>query len=429
MREQRGEKRLLKWVNWLCAIIFSVFSFTFTAVYQSPLVEVYYDKVATGKLEYNGYVVAAITTTLLLLLALWLNKYAKFQREWSAMAYIPSFLLLAFLTDIEPAIYTGGASAASWVWVFVIGILVYILVAFLLRNLLFAKIKDLQTEGHRIVWRNLLLFTLFFCVVGWLSNGEDNFKSEAAAYSHYKRGDVDAALNVASRSLNASHELTAARAFYLANAGEMGDRLFRYPQYFGAEGLLPALQQTSPLSPDTVYAALGYERLPDESALNYLRRVVDTDSVPSRMVADYYLCALLLDKRVTEFVEELPRFYDISNGESIPMHYKEALVYYVTAIGDFEITFESDSLRSELLIMGLLDWNYGEDIPEHYKEAFKDYALSSQQFDSIVDADSLGREFARMIELEKEYPQLHIRSNYIRKHFGHTYWWYFGYSD
>ena len=76
MREQRGEKRLLKWVNWLCAIIFSVFSFTFTAVYQSPLVEVYYDKVATGKLEYNGYVVAAITTTFLLLLALWLNKYA-----------------------------------------------------------------------------------------------------------------------------------------------------------------------------------------------------------------------------------------------------------------------------------------------------------------------------------------------------------------
>ena len=68
MREQRGEKRLLKWVNWLCAIIFSVFSFTFTAVYQSPLVEVYYDKVATGKLEYNGYVVAAITIVIILVI-------------------------------------------------------------------------------------------------------------------------------------------------------------------------------------------------------------------------------------------------------------------------------------------------------------------------------------------------------------------------
>ena len=430
MREQRGEKRLLRWINWLCVIVFSIFSYTFIAVYQSPLLEAYYDKIATGKLEYNGHVVAAITTTLLVLLALWLNRYTKFQREWSAMAYLPSSLLLAFITDIEPAIYTGvGTSVVTWVWILVIGLSIYTFMAFIMHNFLFAKIKNLQMEGHRIVWRNLLLFAIFFCTIGGLSNGNDNFKHEALAYSYFKRGDLDAALNVASRSLNASHDLTAARAFYLANKGSMAEQLFFYPQYYGAEGLLPSPDRSSPFPPDTVYSTLGLARNEDETAVDYLRRVIDKDSIPSRMIADYYLCSLLLDKRINEFVKELPRFYDIKSGKRLPQHYKEAIIYYVTTIGDYEITFDADSMRSELLIMGLLDWDYGERIPEHYKDAIKEYTLSSQEFGNMLDVDSLGKMYVSMLELERKYPQLHIRSNFIRKHFGHTYWWYFAYDD
>ena len=147
------------------------------------------------------------------------------------------------------------------------------------------------------------------------------------------------------------------------------------------------------------------------------------------MIADYYLCSLLLDKRINEFVKELPRFYDIKSGKRLPQHYKEAIIYYVTTIGDYEITFDADSMRSELLIMGLLDWDYGERIPEHYKDAIKEYTLSSQEFGNMLDVDSLGKMYVSMLELERKYPQLHIRSNFIRKHFGHTYWWYFAYDD
>ena len=429
MREQRGEKRLQRWVNGLCACVFALFCFTFVAVYQAPLIEALYDKVATGKLEFNEYVVAVIVTTLLVSLTLWMNRLARFQREWSAFAYLPACLLLAFMTDIDRSIYSEGGNIMPWVYIFASGLLVYALFAFLLQRVLFAKIKNLQMESNRMLWRNLLLFVLLFCVTGWLSNSEEGFKHEAAAYGRYKRGDLNGALNVAKRSLDATPELTAARAFYLSESGLMGDRLFTYPQYYGAEGLLPTVKQSSPLSPDSVYSKLGLQREKDEAAVDYLRRVVEKDTLPSESVADYYLCALLLDKRLTDFVEELPRFYDIHSGEELPMHYKEALIYYVTTIDDCEISFQSDSLRSELLLMGLFNWNYGEEVPQHYKDAFKDYVLSSEDFSNMVCADSLGREFIGMLELERKYPELHIRSNFIRKYYGNTYWWYFTYSE
>ncbi|MBR5892812.1 MAG: hypothetical protein IKZ37_04155 [Bacteroidaceae bacterium] len=429
MREQRGEKRLQRWVNGLCACVFALFCFTFVAVYQAPLLEALYDKVATGKLQFNGYVVAAIVTTLLVLLTWWLNRLARFQREWSAFAYLPACILLAYITDIDRSIYSGGSSPMPWLWIFIATFALYALIAFLLQRVLFAKIKNLQMEGSRIVWRNLLLFVIFFCLTGWLTNSEEGFKHEAAAYSRYKHGNAGAALNVARRSLDATHELTAARAFYLAECGQMGDRLFAFPQYYGAEGLLPAMRQTSPLSSDTVYARFGLLRNEKEPAVDYLRRAVENDSVPSQAAVDYYLCALLLDKRLTDFVEELPRYYDVRSGEELPLHYKEALIYYVTTIDDCEIDFRADSLRSELILMGLLNWNYGQDVPQHYKDAFKDYALSSADFSNMLDVDSLGREFVAMLELEKKYPQLHIRSNFIRKHYGNTYWWYYTYSE
>ena len=428
MREQRGEKKLQRSVSLLCAIVFAIFSFTFIAVYQSPLLEAFYDKVATGKLNYNGYVVAATATTILLLLSWWMNKLARFQREWTAMSYLPATLLLAFMTDIDRNIYTGETEYLFWTIVLLVGFLVYAFFAFLLQRILFAKIKNPKMEGNRIVWRNLLLFTLMFLLTGWFSNGNESIKYEATAYSRFKQGDIDGALNVASRSLNATHELTAARAYYLSQCGNMGDKLFTYPQYYGAEGLLPPMKQLTPLSPDTVYSAIGVKRNVGEDAMEYLYRVVQADSI-SRTAADYFLCGLLLEKRLTDFVDYLPRFYNFAQGDSLPRHYKEALIYYATVMSDIELPFDSEAMRAGLITMGLMNWQYGDELPKHYIDAFRDFAIPTEKMAKLFDLESLGKEFAAMLELERQHPEIQIRSNYIRKNFGHTYWWYYAYSD
>lgn len=427
MREQRGEKKLQRSVNLLCACVFAIYSFTFMAIYQSPLLEALYDKVATGKLNYNGYVVAATATTILLLLSWWMNKLARFQREWTAMAYLPASLLLAFITDIDRTIYTGESNYLSWTIILLTGFLLYALLAFLLQRILFAKIKNLKMEGNRIVWRNLMLFVLFFGLTGWLSNADEHLKQEATAYSRYKSGDIQGALSVASRSLSTSHEFTAARAFYLSQCQKLGDKLFTYPQYYRAEGLLPPMQQRTPLSPDTVYAAIGLKRTADETAVEYLYRTVQADSV-SRLAADYFLCGLLLEKRLTDFVDNLPKYYNLEK-DTLPQHYKEALMYYVTALSEVDLDARGDTLRANLTSLGLKGSGPEEALPTQYSGALKNFKISSGRLFALLSLETLGAEFARMIELERQYPDILVRYNYARKEFGHTYWWYYKYGE
>ena len=70
--KNKEEIRLQRIVMALCAILFAVFSFLFVAKYQSALLELLYEKVATGKLQYNAYVVATVISTELF----WQTKFA-----------------------------------------------------------------------------------------------------------------------------------------------------------------------------------------------------------------------------------------------------------------------------------------------------------------------------------------------------------------
>ena len=85
----KEEIRLQRVVMALCAVTFAVFSFLFVAKYQSSLLELLYDKVATGKLKYNAYVVGASISLALTVLALWLNRFSGFKREWTALSFMP----------------------------------------------------------------------------------------------------------------------------------------------------------------------------------------------------------------------------------------------------------------------------------------------------------------------------------------------------
>ena len=188
------------------------------------------------------------------------------------------------------------------------------------------------------------------------------------------------------------------------------------------------MKQLTPLSPDTVYATIGVKRNVGEDAMEYLYRVVQADSI-SRTAADYFLCGLLLEKRLTDFVDYLPRFYNFAQGDSLPRHYKEALIYYATVMSDIELPFDSEAMRAGLITMGLMNWQYGDELPKHYIDAFRDFAIPTEKMAKLFDLESLGKEFAAMLELERQHPEIQIRSNYIRKNFGHTYWWYYAYSD
>lgn len=377
------EKRLQRVVAPVCATLFAVFTFIFVAVYQAPLLEAFYNEVATGKLSYNPWLVGGVVSLLLTTLALWLNRFAKLRREWTALAYLPSALLLAFITDIDRSIYSGGNISPLWVFIFVSGLFVYCFVAFVLRKILFEKIKDVTMVTNRVLWRNMILFVLLICLVGTLSNGNGDFKREALVMSHFNKGDIGKALRVGKTSLESSCELTAIRAYVLASAGVMGEHLFEYPQLFGPEGLLPGVERTSPLVPDSVYSLLGAVPSDGESPLVFLSRIAHADSA-TMAAKEYYLSSLLLDKQLIKFKDEIASFYDMGAVDSLPKHYREALMLYDDIAGTTEFEFNDSIMRNRL------------------------HGLRAE---------------------EAKYDDAFVRGNYVRRKYGRTYWWYFLYSN
>lgn len=380
------EKRLQRAVAYICAALFAVFAFFFVAVYQAPLLEAFYNEVATGKLDYNPYLVGGVVSLVLTLLALWLNRFARFRREWTALAYLPSALLLAFITDIDRTLYTGGGSGLSWVLIFILGLSLYGAMSFIFRRVLFEKIKDATMAMNRVVWRNLVLLVLLFCLVGALSNSEENFKRETKMMSLFNKGDISDALRVGYTSNDASRELTAMRAYTLAVAGLQGERLFEYPQPYASEGLLPLPWRTSPLVPDSVFALLGDRPLDGEDATAFLSRIAYTDSA-TQVAKEYYLSSLLLEKRLVKFKDEVIALYGDSSVNKLPKHYREALMLYADIADSASV------------------------VP---------YEIDDAAMRSSLDA---------LRAVEARYSDLFVRGNYVRKEFGRTYWWYFLYSN
>ena len=377
-----GEKRLQRVVSYFCGTLFALFTFFFVVESQAPQLEVLYDFVATGKLDYNSSVVAIVITAVLTLLSVWLNKIAGFRREWTAMAYLPSALVLAFITDVDRSMYTGDGSFWSWFFVFFTGLLLYSFLSFVLKRVLFEKIKNVAMSTKRILWRNVIIFVFMFLLVGTLSGGDENFEREAIVYSRYNAGDIDGALEVGYKSLDASKELTYMRAFLLAVQGELGERFFEYPQLYGVDGLLPGCERTSPFAPDSIYSFVGDTLRGDETPMAFLNRVAHTDSA-TVAAKDYYLTALLLNKQITIFKDEVAAFYGDSAVDELPKHFREALVLYSTIDEDYTLSLQSDTL--------------------------------------FVALDSLHC-------LENRYDDIVVRGNYVRKEFGRTYWWYFFYG-
>lgn len=98
---------------------------------------------------------------------------------------------------------------------------------------------------------------------------------------------------------------------------------------------------------------------------------------------DYKLCALLLDKKLDQFVVALCKHYDVKTAK-LPTHYKEALTLYIHR-------------RSKPVI---------------------------EYHDNVVDTD-----FQDYQQMEHKYTNRQEMQTAIRDTYGNTYWYYFDYCS
>lgn len=214
--------------------------------------------------------------------------------------------------------------------------------------------------------------------------------AEAIRTHHPKR-----AYRVGEKSLAVSPRLFALRCYLLATTHSrgLGDQLFKQPVPAGGSDNLffPAdEQQRLTLPVDSLYSLLGSRPHTGESRLQYLRRCARLaafrQTTVERLSApiDYYLCALLLDRRLDLFAREVKYFYPakIARGK-LPAYFAQALVYY-------------NHVRTQPVVF------------------YRDAAIAANYSDYTDMADTIAAPAARR--------------NLLRRSYGETYWWWAEYG-
>ena len=361
----------------ICTILFATFSFLYIYAFQGELLALMQDYLSKGVTTSNTFWAAAIITFLLCLLQYGINRISRLHVRWEALSYIPSCALLALITDVNDG--TMLYSASQWLWGIPLTTLLYIGVVWL--NRLRRDVK--RNTLISCLWPNLLSFTLMFLLTAQISNHAPAPHMELAAWKYLHEERYEDMLKVGKRSDDYNQELTALRNLAMLKTGTLGERMFHYPQPFGAEGLVfnRHNKQSNSYGAQEYYRNLGAEPYGGEPGRAFAQRLgMRNDSIDYR---DLYLAALLLDKDLDTFTKETA---DIAASDSV--------------------------------------------LPTHYQEAWLLYNEQHPQAAIPLKADTtIVKRFADFRTLQKEHADNPIvASNLGKRKFGDTYWYYFDYQ-
>lgn len=312
----------------MCAVCFLAFSFLWLYEFQSDVLAVAQHALSNGLTHYDRTIGAVLITLVLQLLQLGIYALCRIEHRAHALTYLPSMLILAFISDINIDIdhhYSFGA----WPYVAPLMLIGWGTALWVSRQVLPFENDEKRSASpfSRCVWINMLQMAAMMLVVGAVGNTNAVFHFRAHAEVATMQGNFNEVLRVGKHSHETDATLTMLRANALARRGELGERLFEYPIAGTANNLLPSHTPLQILPPDSIWRTMGARTSFRLSAQHFFR-IVERDSLAPPAVADYILCAYLIDKDLEGFVTTLPRYYDGIEKENLPRHYREALDLY-----------------------------------------------------------------------------------------------------
>ena len=364
----------------ICAVLFATFSFLYIYLFQGELLALVQDHLAQGKTSNNTLVTALIITVLLVVLQLVLNKAGKLHGRYEAFSYVPSCVLLALITKVDA---TFAYSWVQWCIALVVVALVYMLIVWVNRNTL--QLRDVKFLG--LLTPNMGVMTGLFLFSGWYGNNNLALQMELAAWKYMHGGTYDKVLLVGRRSAECNADLTALRNLALVKTGQLGDRLFVYPQPYGSDGLLMNRYnvQAPSYGAKEFYGILGATPYGGEKAPAFYKRMMMQSA--AKEYRELYEAALLLDKDLDAFVASTAghgRTVEKSSGN--PKHYQEAWMIYNEQHPFTPVTFTPD---------------------ESVMQRYRDYlALREANADNPI-----------------------VMQNLCKRHFGNTYWYYYDFEN
>ena len=369
----------------VCAIVFMIFSFCWLYFFQADLLAVAQHVLSHGQTTYNPLVGAIVITLVLYLLQLGVYAFTRLSKRFHALTYVPSFLLLALLSHVEPDAHQH-LSFGIWVWLTPLLFLLWIGAIAIARTI--QPYEDDRTGWllSRRVWVNLLILSVMMLVVTLAANSNAVFHFRAHAETALLHNDVDEALRVGKSSQETDASLTMLRAYALSLKGQLGDRLFHYPVAGNSDDLLLVGTNSSTLNSNLttlIHRHLGALPRQGMNGRHYLRNL-QIGKQATAAVADYQLCADLIDRDLDAFAADITKYYQFSDSTAeLPRHYREALVLYNRQRAHPSLVYH----------------------------------------DAVVEED-----YEDLLQLEAQYQEPSARMNQVREKYQNSYWYYYKYT-
>ena len=113
----------------------------------------------------------------------------------------------------------------------------------------------------------------------FIGNTNIHFHRELAVEKALKQKEYGMALEIGKKQIDPSHALTALRAYALSKEAVLGERLFEYPQLYGAAGLLLMGEDADRLrlTGDSLYTYLGAKPASNERPIDFFNRICRED--------------------------------------------------------------------------------------------------------------------------------------------------------
>lgn len=236
---------------------------------------------------------------------------------------------------------------------------------------------------------------LLLCLYVGVGNGVTDLQhyelrtAQALQSKHPKR-----AYKVGDKSYATSHRLFAMRCYLMATTHKkgLGDEVFSQMVPAGGAAsllLLPTDNYQKLLLPASkLEGLLGSRRHANEGALAYLHRCAWLSAFKGdgkhTAAADYYLCALLLERKLDLFAKEIVYYYPTEVAQSkLPRYFAQALILYQRTRTQPDVFYTDSNIEAN----------------------YRDY---TDMADSIPDRT--------------------VRTNMLRYSYGETYWWWYSYG-
>lgn len=334
----------------VCAVVFCLFVFVFVYFYQAPTLAYAQHVLSKGATVYHELPSALLVTFVLYLLQRLTLAATKLYGASHAITYLPSMLVLAFMTSVH-AEDGGGIGVSAWAYAIPFVLLLYFFIVKAVKLYLPVSSSSFGFFSSRNLTASLSIMSVMMISVLCLTNGDDLFNRQVKAEMMLIDRDYAALAKEGCKDgksflpdylapsafqphvkMETDTTLTLLRAIALDKSGGIADSLFLQP-VVGNTASMMQLENVKPL-------------------------IVSRKFLMRRKSQDYRLCAMLVGRELDRFANRISLLCNLSSpaaNDSLPRHFREALVLYqhlrslpITQYQDSVLEADYDDMRDML---------------------------------------------------------------------------------